>query len=89
MGEYVSTFGKSTVYTRGALIGFHFCATRGCLDYYRALNADNAGRRRIAVNLRMISNFESNANLPIRHFDGLGRFDELPRDHRHVADMWF
>ena len=43
----------------------------------------------MAVNLRMVSDFECVAALPIRHFDGLDRFEELPRDHRHVADMWF
>ena len=47
------------------------------------------GRRKMAVNLRMIEDPDAVAHLPIRHFDGLKRFDELPRDRRCVADMWF
>ena len=88
-GEDVSTLGASTVYSRDVLIGFHFCPTCGCLAYYRALDPDSEGRRKIAVNLRMVGDFGCVAALPIRHFDGLDRFEELPRDHRHVADMWF
>lgn len=87
--ENITTIGPSTVYTRGALIGFHFCPTCGCLAYYRALKPVDDGRRKLAVNLRMVSDFASIADLPIRHFDGLDLFDELPRDHRHVVDMWF
>ena len=29
------------------------------------------------------------AAIPIDHFDGLVSFDDLPRDGRCVADMWF
>jgi hypothetical protein len=46
------------------------------------------GRRRIAVNLRLTEPGPV-AHLPIDHFDGLGTFDDLPRDGRCVVDMWF
>ena len=49
---------------------------------------DEAGRRRIAVNLRLAPP-EAVAALPIDHFDGLDTFDDLPRDHRCVGDLWF
>ena len=87
--ETVTATGPSLVYSRGALIGFHFCPTCGCLAYYRALHIDEQGRRRMAANLRMVEDPESVAGLPIRHFDGLDSFDDLPRDQRCVADMWF
>ena len=87
--EFVSTSGPSTVYSRGAAIGYHFCPTCGCLAYYRALKADEEGRRKIAANLRMIEAPDTVAHLPIDHFDGLNTFEDLPRDHRCVGDMWF
>ena len=33
--------------------------------------------------------FYAIAKLPIDHFDGLDKFDDLPRDGRCVADLWF
>lgn len=88
-GEIVTATGPSTVYSRGATIGFHFCPTCGCLAYYRGLKTDDQGRRKVAVNLRMIEDASTVAQLPIRQFDGLDSFDDLPRDERCVADMWF
>jgi len=73
---------------RGNAIGFHFCPTCGCVAFWRGLNLNEAGRRRIPVNLRLAEP-ESVAQIPIRHFDGLGRFEDLPRDGRCVADYWF
>ena len=49
---------------------------------------DSDGRRRMAVNLRLTEPGPV-AHLPIDHFDGLDTFDDLPRDGRCVADMWF
>ena len=53
-----------------------------------SLQPDEAGRRWIAVNLRLTEP-EAVAQVPIDHFDGLGKFEELPRDGRCVADYWF
>ena len=47
------------------------------------------GRRRLAVNLRLVSDPERVAAIPIDHFDGLATFEDLPRDGRCVGDMWF
>jgi hypothetical protein len=46
------------------------------------------GPCRIAVNLRLTEP-EAVARIPIDHFDGLERFEDLPRDGRCVVDYWF
>ena len=46
------------------------------------------GRRRIAVNLRLTEP-ESVATIPIRRFEGLVSFQDLPQDGRCVRDYWF
>jgi hypothetical protein len=66
----------------------HFCGGCGCVICWRGLRLDADGRRRIAVNLRLTEPGPV-AHLPIDHFDGLDTFDDLPRDGRCVADMWF
>ncbi len=69
--------------------GFHFCKACGCIAYYLANTLDEQGRRRMAVNLRMISEPEKIADLPIDHFEGLEKFVDLPQDGRCVRDLWF
>ncbi|MGB8313864.1 MAG: GFA family protein, partial [Aestuariivirga sp.] len=64
------------------------CPDCGCVVCWRAMEPDTDGRRRIAVNLRLAEP-EAVAAIVIDHFDGLERFDDLPRDGRCVADMWF
>jgi len=88
-GEVVTTDGPSAVYARDTMIGFNFCLTCGCLAYYQVLKKDAEGRRKMAVNLRMADDPDRVAHLPVRHFDGLDTFDDMPRDQRCVADMWF
>lgn len=89
-GEDVHVAGPTTAYTRGESpsLGFHFCPTCGCVAYWRALEPNEEGRRRIAVNFRL-TDPEPIAHLPIDHFDGLDTWDDLPRDGRCVRDMWF
>jgi hypothetical protein len=87
-GEGIHVSGPTQVYVRGDSIGFHFCPTCGCVAYWRALEPNEAGRRRIAVNLRLTAP-EPVAHLPIDHFDGLDSFEDLPRDGRCVGDYWF
>jgi hypothetical protein len=87
-GERIDVSGRSQVYIRGRAIEFHFCATCGCVAYWRALEPDEEGRRRIAVNLRLTEP-EPVANIPIDHFDGLESFEDLPRDGRCISDYWF
>ncbi len=90
-GEGVTVTGPTEAYSWGDEpgIGFHFCTTCGCVAYWRALQPGADGRRRIAVNLRLADDPDRIADLPIRHFDGLDTFDDLPFDHRRVKDMWF
>lgn len=86
--ERIAVSGPSRAYVRGQAIEFHFCPTCGCVAYWRGLETDERGRRRIAVNLRL-SEPGRVARLPIDHFDGLERFEDLPRDGRCIADYWF
>ncbi len=90
--EAITVSGPRTVYTSVATqkpsLEIHFCPTCGCVMCWRGLGTDEQGRRRMAVNLRL-SDPGPVAHLPIDHFDGLDSFDDLPRDGRCVADMWF
>jgi hypothetical protein len=86
--ERIHVPGPTPAYICGASIEFHFCSACGCVAYWRAQHADADGRRRIAVNLRL-ADPGLVADLPIDRFDGLDSFEDLPRDSRCVADMWF
>ena len=89
-GEGISTSGETRAYLReNAELGFHFCPECGCLAWWRALQPNAEGRRRIAVNMRLIQDPEPILNVPIDHFDGYGEFTDLPRDGRTVRDLWF
>jgi hypothetical protein len=91
-GERIKISGPSSVYTRKDVkdpaLEIRFCSGCGCVICWRALGPDTVVRRRIAVNLRLAEP-GTVAHLPIDHLDGLDTFDDLPRDGRCVADMWF
>lgn len=87
-GERIQVSGESRAYVRGNALSFNFCPTCACVVCWRGHKVDDQGRRRIAVNLRLTEPGPV-AHLPIDHFDGLDTFDDLPRDGRCVADMWF
>jgi hypothetical protein len=84
--------GASSVYTRegkeNPALEIRFCSRCGCVASWRGLRLEADGRRRMAVNLRL-SEPGPVSHLPIDHFDGLDTFDDLPRDARCVADLWF
>ncbi len=86
--EGIHVSGPTKAYVRGDSLGFRFCPECGCVAYWRALEPNQEGRRRIAVNLRLTEP-EPIAQVPIDHFDGLDSFDKLPRDGRCVRDHWF
>jgi hypothetical protein len=87
--ERIRVSGPTTVYVRGeGHLGFHFCPNCGCVAYWRGLSA-HEGRRRIAVNLRLAEDPKAVSAIVIDHFDGLESWEDLPRDGRCVADMWF
>ncbi len=87
-GEGIHVTGATTPYVRGTALEFHFCATCGCITHWRGMRLDEAGRRRVAVNLRLAEP-AAVAAIPIDHFDGLDTWTDLPRDGRCVADYWF
>jgi hypothetical protein len=80
--------GKTQSYVRGGSLEFHFCPTCGCLVYWRGQRPHEDGRRRMAVNVRL-SEPQTVADIPIRHFDGLDTFEDLPQDDKCVKDYWF
>ena len=86
--EGIRVSGPTRSYNRpGGVLGFHFCERCGCITYWRATRADGEGRRRIAVNLRLAEP-TAVASVPIKRFDGLETWKDLPRDGRRVADLW-
>jgi hypothetical protein len=88
-GERIKVSGETKPYIRGKALSFNFCPQCGCVAYWRGLRLNDNGQLRIAVNLRLAEEPQAIAAIPIDHFDGLDTFDDLPRDGRCVADMWF
>lgn len=90
--ERLAVSGPTRAYTRRGkadpVLEIHFCPTCGCVTHWLGTQVDEAGRRRIAVNVRLAPP-EAVAHLAIDHFDGLDTFDDLPRDGRCVREMWF
>jgi hypothetical protein len=87
-GDDVHLSGATKAYVRANSLGFHFCPECGCVAYWRGLEPDHEGRRRVAVNLRLAEPGPI-AQVPIRHFDGLDKWQDLPQDGRRVRDLWF
>ncbi len=90
--ERIRLRGTSRAYARAdeadPALEIRFCPTCGCVLCWGGLKADGDGRRRMAVNLRLAAP-EAVAHLPIDHFDGLDRYEDLPGDGRCVRDLWF
>jgi len=89
LNEDITTSGETKPYSRGRTINFNFCAQCGCIIHYTAKEKDGNGRIRMAVNTRMVTDPDKIASLPIDHFEGFDTFEDLPRDHRTVKDLWF
>jgi hypothetical protein len=86
--EGVRVFGETQTYAWGdRSLAFHFCGGCGCVAYWRGLKANEDGRRRVGVNLRL-ADPAAVGSIVVDHFDGLN-WKDLPRDGRCVADMWF
>ena len=89
LDDAVSIDGETASYTHGdGSLGFHFCSGCGCVTHWLATTPDDAGRLRVAVNLRMAAP-DAVAAIPLRRFDGLDRFEALAPDGRCVAHIWF
>jgi hypothetical protein len=89
LGEGISISGPTGFYSRGEAIEFHFCKNCSCVTHYTGKRKDENGRMKVAVNTRMVSDPKLIESLPIDHFEGLVTFEDLPRDHRTVKDLWF
>jgi hypothetical protein len=87
-GESVQTSGDTKVYVRGPSIGFHFCANCGVVAFWRSQKPDDEGRLRVGFNLRLTEPGPI-AMVPIKHFDGLERWEDLPNDGKCVKDLWY
>lgn len=89
-GERVAVLGETRTYRRiGKLnpaLEIVFCPNCAAVLAWRGLRANEDGRTRMAVNVRLAP-FEAVAQLPIDHFDGLDTFEDLPTDGRVVRDM--
>ncbi|MBW0150349.1 MAG: GFA family protein [Phenylobacterium sp.] len=90
-GERIALSGPTSSYRRGGkadpALEILFCPACACVLAWRGLRPRSDGRRRMAVNLRLAPPDEV-AHLPIRHFDGLGAFEDLPSRGRCVGDLW-
>jgi hypothetical protein len=87
-GENIRVTGQTIPYIRGSSLSFNFCPKCGNLMFWRGLKPNEQGRLRIAVNLRMAEP-EPIAAVPIDHFDGLDKWEDLPSDGKCIKDMWF
>ena len=90
LDQRIRTNGPTVAYLRGEReIEFHHCPDCGCVTWWKGAAPHPDGRTRIAVNLRLADDPEAIADLPIRHFEGLITFTDLPGDGKTVRDMWF
>ena len=87
-GENITVTGETTSYIRGNALSFNFCPKCGNVSHWRGLKTNEEGKRRIAVNLRLTEPGPI-GHIPIDHFDGLDKWEDLPRDGRCIKDMWF
>lgn len=89
-GEGVSASGALKAFRRGdGWLDFEFCPGCGCVVAWRAAAVDENGRRRLAVNLRLVEPAsEAVLAIPVDHFDGADTFEDLPRDGKCVRDYW-
>ncbi|WP_170418063.1 GFA family protein [Ruegeria atlantica] len=90
VGRDIETSGQTSTYLRqdSGDICFQFCPICGCIMYFAAKSADQRGRYRAAVNLRM-SDLSLIHKVPIRRFEGHNSFKALPGDGRTIEDVWF
>jgi hypothetical protein len=90
LGEGATVTGATSAYSRDSKsVGFHFCNSCGCLAYYLEIAPDEKGRRKVAVNMRMINDPEKLESVPVRRFEGFESFKDLPADQTKVKDLWF
>lgn len=90
-GERITIHGPTASYRRADEddpgLEMLFCASCACVLGWRGLRLRPDGRRRMGFNLRLAPP-EAVAHVPIRHFDGLDSFEDLPPSGRCVRDLW-
>ena len=88
-GERIHVSGETKAYLRrpNSPLGFHFCPSCGCVAYWRGTIAEEGGRTRIAVNLRLAP-ADVVGSILLDIFDGLNTFTDLPRDGRCIVHVW-
>lgn len=69
-------------------LAFLFCSRCGNLVCWRGRQPGSNGRVRMAVNIRLAEPADV-SGLALQVFDGLGTFEDLPRDGRRVGDVGF
>ena len=90
LGHGIGVQGETAGYRHGDReIEFHRCPTCGCVSWWQGAKPDPDGRTRIAVNLRLADDPGAIAAIPVRHFDGLDSWQDLPDDGRCIRDLWF
>jgi len=87
-GENISIEGPTSTFKRGEQnIEFHFCASCGCMAFWRACNAVK-GRHRVAVNLRM-ADPKLLERVSVNLFDGLHSGKSYSVNQLCVRDYFF
>jgi hypothetical protein len=65
LDEGVTITGVTSEYIRGSkVIAFNFCSQCGCVTHYLSISPDEQGRRRVAINLRTVSDPNLVAHIP-------------------------
>lgn len=90
-GERIAVTGTTSSYKRigkdNPALEILFCAICAGVLAWRGMRLENDGKRRMAVNVRLLS-LQDVTHLPIDHFDGLDTFEDFPADGRTVKDLW-
>lgn len=87
--EGIRLFGETSAYVWGdKSLGFHFCGECGCVAYWRAIEPNEAGRRRVGVNLRLAEPDLVGA-IAVKHLDGFDKWEHVERPTHSVSDLWY
>jgi hypothetical protein len=90
LNENIRVFGATHDYVWGDKgLGFHFCKVCGGVGYWLSRSENEAGKYRMAVNLRLADEPRDIETIPVRHFDGFGEFKHKPDDGCTVKDIWY
>lgn len=90
VGKEIEVNGPTAAYDKGGKgLDFHFCEKCACVTHWLGKKDDEEGRRRIAVNLRLVKDPDTIGHFLIDHFDGFDKFEDEPRDGRTIKDMWY